>query len=228
MRSLRAGKRIVTPCARPLRPYGTLINDPKLSKTGGKWTCATVPGHTDKAQSRSWVDGHFLGITKYAQHRDWSLQFIQMACSPQFMRRSMLRGNAPPRGSVLRDPQFVEQIGWPPVAAAAIETGFPSPAHPVFATLTLSLRAGLSQCILGRRRRSRRWMMSRPIGSADCGGRATGQGSRLPPWLRRRRNHPDQELFLRRHVTVDNVAELEPIAGRRLDSGLHNGGRTMH
>ena len=137
--------------AETFAPYGTLINDPKLSKTGGKWTWATVPGHTAKDQSRTWVDGHFLGVPKYSPNRDWSLQFIQMACSPQFMRRSMLRGNAPPRGSVLRDPQMVEQIGWPPVAAAAIETGFPSPAQPVFATLQLSLRAGLSQCISGQK-----------------------------------------------------------------------------
>ena len=43
------------------------------------------------------------------------------------------------------------KLGWPPVAAAAIETGIPTPAHPVFATLDLSLRAGLSQCILGQK-----------------------------------------------------------------------------
>jgi ABC-type glycerol-3-phosphate transport system substrate-binding protein len=132
-------------------PYGTLINDPKLSKTGGKWVWSTVPGPTEKSQGRTWVDGHFLAIPKYTAHRDWSLAFIQMACSKDWMRRSMIRGNAPPRGSVLRDPVMVEQIGWPPVAAAAIETGFPTPAQPVFSTLQLSLRAGLSQAILGQK-----------------------------------------------------------------------------
>ena len=132
-------------------PYGTLINDPKISKTGGKWQWATVPGQTAKSQSRTWVDGHFLGIPKYTKNKDWSLAFIQMACSKDWMQRSMVRGNAPPRGSVLRDPQMVEQIGWPPVAAAAIETGFPTPAQPVFSTLQLSLRAGLSQTILGQK-----------------------------------------------------------------------------
>ena len=132
-------------------PYGTLINDPKISKTGGKWQWATVPGQTAKSQSRTWVDGHFLGIPKYTKNKDWSLAFIQLACSKDWMQRSMVRGNAPPRGSVLRDPQMVEQIGWPPVAAAAIETGFPTPAQPVFSTLQLSLRAGLSQTILGQK-----------------------------------------------------------------------------
>jgi multiple sugar transport system substrate-binding protein len=132
-------------------PYGTLINDPKLSKTGGKWTWATMPGQTAKEQNRTWVDGHVLSVPKYTKNRDWALAFIQMACSKDWMRRSMIRGNAPPRGSVLRDPEMVELIGWPPIAAAAIETGIPTPAQPVWGTLQLPLRAGLSQAILGQK-----------------------------------------------------------------------------
>ena len=132
-------------------PYGTLINDPKLSKTGGKWVWDTVPGQTDKSQSRTWVDGHFLAVPKYTRNKDWALAFIQMACSKDWMQRSMIRGNAPPRGSVLRDPEMVERIGWPPVAAAAIETGIPTLANPAFGALDLSLRAGLSQAILGQK-----------------------------------------------------------------------------
>jgi multiple sugar transport system substrate-binding protein len=129
-------------------PYGTLINDPKISKTGGKWTWATMPGQTEKAQNRTWIDGHSLSVPKYTANRDWALAFIQMACSKDWMRRSMVRGNAPPRGSVLRDPEMIELIGWPPIAAAAIETGIPTPAQPVWGTLQLPLRAGLSQAIL--------------------------------------------------------------------------------
>lgn len=132
-------------------PYGTLINDPKLSRTGGKWVWSTVPGRVAKAQGRTWVDGHSLGIPKYTKNKDWSLAFIQLACSKDWMRRSMVRGNAPPRGSVLRDPEIVALIGWPPTAAAAIETGFPTPAQPVWSTLQLSLRTGLSQAILGQK-----------------------------------------------------------------------------
>jgi ABC-type glycerol-3-phosphate transport system substrate-binding protein len=132
-------------------PYGTLINDPKQSKSGGKWVWDTVPGRTDKSQSKTWVDGHFLGIPKYTKNKDWSLEFIRMACGKDFMRRSMLRGNAPPRGSVLRDPEIVKLIGWTDVAAKAIETGVPTPAQPIFPTLGLSLRAGLSQCLLGQK-----------------------------------------------------------------------------
>jgi multiple sugar transport system substrate-binding protein len=132
-------------------PYGTLINDPKLSKTGGRWAWATVPGYTAKAQSRTWVDGHFLSVPKYTKNADWALEFIQMACSKQWMLRSAERGNAPPRGSVLRDPSMVTTLGWPPVAAEAIETGIPTPAHPAWDTLELSLRAGLSEALLGRK-----------------------------------------------------------------------------
>jgi multiple sugar transport system substrate-binding protein len=132
-------------------PYGTLINDPKVSKTGGKWIWDTVPGKTDKSQSKTWVDGHFLGIPKYTRNKEWSLEFIRMACSKKFMRQSMIRGNAPPRGSVLRDPEMVKLIGWTEVAAKAIETGVPTPAQPIFPTLALSLRAGLSQTLIGEK-----------------------------------------------------------------------------
>jgi len=132
-------------------PYGTLINDPKLSRTGGKWIWDTVPGRTEKSQSKTWVDGHFLGIPKYTKNKDWSLEFIRMACGKQFMRQSMIRGNAPPRGSVLRDPALVKSIGWTDVAAKAIESGIPTPAHPLFQTLELSLRSGLSQTLIGEK-----------------------------------------------------------------------------
>jgi multiple sugar transport system substrate-binding protein len=132
-------------------PYGTLINDPKISKTGGKWVWSTVPGQTAKEQGRTWVDGHFLAVPKYTPNKDWALAFIQLATSKDWMRRSMVRGNAPPRGSVLRDPEMVSLIGWPPTAAAAIETGFPTPAQPVWSTLQLTLRTALSAAILGQK-----------------------------------------------------------------------------
>ena len=35
------------------------------------------------------------------KNADWSLEFIRLACSKKYMRQSMIRGNAPPRGSVL-------------------------------------------------------------------------------------------------------------------------------
>jgi ABC-type glycerol-3-phosphate transport system substrate-binding protein len=46
---------------------------------------------------------------------------------------------------------MVAKIGWTPVAAAAIETGVPTPANPVWDTLELQLRSGLSQALLGQK-----------------------------------------------------------------------------
>ena len=132
-------------------PYGTLINDPANSRTAGRWAWDTVPGHTAKEESRTWIDGHFLAVPRYTRHADWAIEFIRMATSKQWHLRSMERGNAPPRGSVLRDSDMVAKLGWPPVAAAAIETGFPTPAHPAWDTLELALRSGVSETLQGQK-----------------------------------------------------------------------------
>jgi ABC-type glycerol-3-phosphate transport system substrate-binding protein len=52
---------------------------------------------------------------------------------------------------VLRDTDMVAKLGWPPSAAAAIETGFPTPAHPAWDTLELALRTGISEALLGQK-----------------------------------------------------------------------------
>jgi ABC-type glycerol-3-phosphate transport system substrate-binding protein len=132
-------------------PYGTLINDPKISKTGGRWAWTTVPGPHSKDEGRSWIDGHFLGVPKYTRNKVWSLAFIQMCCSREWQKRAMIRGNAPPLRSVLEDPDMVERIGWPPIAARAIETGTPTPAYPVWDTLEIQMRSALSQALLGQK-----------------------------------------------------------------------------
>lgn len=132
-------------------PYGTLINDPANSRTAGRWAWDTVPGHTAKSESRTWIDGHFLAVPRYTRNADWAIEFIRMATSKQWHLRSMERGNAPPRGSVLRDGDMVAKLGWPPVAATAIETGFPTPAHPAWDTLELALRSGVSEALQGQK-----------------------------------------------------------------------------
>ena len=45
---------------------------------------------------------------------------------------------------------MVERIGWPPIAAQAIETGFPTPGHPVWSTLDVQLRSAISQTLHGQ------------------------------------------------------------------------------
>jgi ABC-type glycerol-3-phosphate transport system substrate-binding protein len=131
--------------------YGTLFNDPKLSKTGGRWAWATMPGHPSKEQNRSLIDGQFMAISKYSKNRDWATEFIRMACSKEAMIRSMESGNAPPRASSLRDPEMVAKLGWPPAAAEAIETGIPISQEPAWDGLEISLRTGVSEALLGQK-----------------------------------------------------------------------------
>ena len=69
-------------------PYGTLINDPKISKTGGKWAWTTVQGPHSKEEGRTWVDGHFLGVPKFTRNKEWALEFIAMCCSREWQKRA--------------------------------------------------------------------------------------------------------------------------------------------
>ena len=46
-----------------------------------------------------------MAVPKYSKNADWPIDFIRMARSKQWQLRSMERGNAPPRGSVLRNPE---------------------------------------------------------------------------------------------------------------------------
>ena len=105
-----------------LAPYGTLINDPKLSKTAGKWAWAVAPGAHSRAESSVSVGGWTFGVPTGCKNKEWAFEFIQMACSKEWMRRSMERGNAPPRVSVLNQPDVQERFGWAPVLAEAMKT----------------------------------------------------------------------------------------------------------
>jgi ABC-type glycerol-3-phosphate transport system substrate-binding protein len=134
-----------------LAPYGTLMNDPKLSKTGGKWAAATMPGAKTPEQGRTWLSGWIFGVASACKNKELAFQFIQMATNKQWMRRSMERGNLAPRASVLRDPAVVEKLAWAPAAATALETARPDPQHPVWPTLENQLRSGISQVLLGQR-----------------------------------------------------------------------------
>ena len=74
-----------------------------------------------------------------------------MCCSHDWQKKAMFRGNAPPLRSVLEDPEMVEKIGWPPVGAKALETGVPTPGHPVWDTLEVQMRSAISQVQLGQK-----------------------------------------------------------------------------
>ena len=46
---------------------------------------------------------------------------------------------------------MAEGLGRPPTAARAIETGLPTPAHPAWSTLELTLRTGISEALQGQK-----------------------------------------------------------------------------
>jgi ABC-type glycerol-3-phosphate transport system substrate-binding protein len=85
------------------------------------------------------------------RNKEWAFQFVQMATSKKWLRRSMDRGNAPTRASALRDPSAIEFVGWAPAAATALETARIDPNHPIWPTLEVQLRSGISQVLLGQK-----------------------------------------------------------------------------
>jgi ABC-type glycerol-3-phosphate transport system substrate-binding protein len=133
-----------------LAPYGTLINDPKLSKTAGRWGWAVAPGAHSRAESRVSVGGWTFGVPSESRNKEWAFEFIQMATSKEWMRRSIERGNAPPRVSVLNQPDVRQRFGWAPVLAEAMQTATLEPRDAIWPTLELQLRSGISQVLLGQ------------------------------------------------------------------------------
>ena len=171
--------------ARPLcqvqmfAPYGTLINDPKISTTGGKWAWTTVPGPHNKEEGRTWIDGHSIGVPKYTRNKEWALEFVAMCVQPRMAEagHDLRQCSAAALGA--EDPDMIERIGWPPVAAQAIETGIPTPANPVWDTLEVQMRSAISQVQLGHK--------TAKVAIGRTGGRLAAQPSprRDRPVIRR-------------------------------------------
>jgi ABC-type glycerol-3-phosphate transport system substrate-binding protein len=134
-----------------LAPYGTLLNDPKLSQTAGRWAWAVAPGRHSTAESRVSVGGWTFGVPEGGKNQAWAFEFIQFATSKAWMRRSLERGNAPPRVSVLNDPSVLDRFGWAPVLAESLKTATLEPREPIWPTLELRLRSGISQVLLGEK-----------------------------------------------------------------------------
>ena len=134
-----------------LAPYGTLINDPKMSKTAGNWAWAVAPGHHSVDESSVSMGGWTFSVPKDGKNQEWAFEFIQMACSKQWMQRSLERGNAPPRVSVLNAPDVAQKYGWAPVLAAAMKTAKLEPRDPIWPAMDLQLRAAVSAVLLGEK-----------------------------------------------------------------------------
>jgi ABC-type glycerol-3-phosphate transport system substrate-binding protein len=134
-----------------LAPYGTLINDSKLSQTAGHWAWSVPPGHHSAAESSTSMGGWTFGVPKGGKNQEWAFEFIQMACGKQWMTRSLERGNAPPRVSVLSQPDVAERFGWAPVLAETMKTAKLEPRDPIWPSLELQLRPAISAVLLGQK-----------------------------------------------------------------------------
>jgi multiple sugar transport system substrate-binding protein len=134
-----------------LAPYGTLLNDPKLSQTAGRWAWAVAPGHHGVAESRVSLGGWTFGVLANGKNNEWAFEFIQFATSKQWMQRSLERGNAPPRTSVLNNPAVLDRFGWAPVLAQALKSAQLEPREPFWPTMELQLRSGISSVLLGQK-----------------------------------------------------------------------------
>ena len=134
-----------------LAPYGTLVNDPKLSQTAGHWAWSVAPGHHSATESSVSLGGWTFGVPKDGKNQEWAFEFIQMACSKEWMQRSLERGNAPPRVSVLNQPAVAERFGWAPVLAQAMQTAKLEPRNAVWPGMDLQLRSAISSVLLGQK-----------------------------------------------------------------------------
>jgi multiple sugar transport system substrate-binding protein len=134
-----------------LAPYGTLLNDPKISRTAGNWAWSVPPGRHSAAESRTSLGGWTLGVPKEGKNQEWAFEFIQLACSKRWMQRSLERGNAPPRVSVLNTPAVAERFGWAPVLARTMRTAMLEPRDPIWPSMELRLREAISAVLLGEK-----------------------------------------------------------------------------
>lgn len=133
-------------------PYGTAMNNPEVSKTGGKWAWSRVPGATDPSQSAAPNGGWAMAIPESSPNKDWAYQFIIMATTKTAMKSTTKDGNAPPRFSVLNDAEVVQRYGWAPAFSEQAKTAvdFPVPSDPIFTTVDQQIRPHMSRVLLGQ------------------------------------------------------------------------------
>ena len=134
-----------------LAPYGEAMNNPAVSKTGGKWAFSVMPGKDNTKQTSTYLAGWMLGVPEKTKNTDWAFEFVQMATSKQWMQRSIELGNAPPRVSVLRNPDVLAKHPWAPVMGEALKTAVLDHHDPLWAAAQLPLRTAISQVLLGQK-----------------------------------------------------------------------------
>jgi multiple sugar transport system substrate-binding protein len=128
----------------------TPLNRNPSSKTAGKWSWTVVPGMNTPEQSKSLNGGWAFAVPKDAKNKEWAWEFVQHITGPEWSRRSMEKGNAPARQSVLNDPKVIQEYGWAPASAASLKTAVMNPRDPNWGAFEQHLRSGISQAMLGQ------------------------------------------------------------------------------
>ncbi|TGT71938.1 MULTISPECIES: sugar ABC transporter substrate-binding protein [unclassified Mesorhizobium] len=133
-----------------LAPNGTLLDDPGVSKTAGKWAWSTVPGATDPSQSMGWSGGWGIGVAEASANKRWAFEFVKMATNTINLKKSAFDGNSPPRKSNLADAQIVSKLKWSKAFAEQNAVPIPMPNDPVFAICDQQIRPHISRALLGQ------------------------------------------------------------------------------
>jgi multiple sugar transport system substrate-binding protein len=97
------------------------------------------------------MGGWTFSVPKNGKNQEWAFDFIRMACSKEWMLRSLERGNAPPRVSVLSAPTVADRYGWAPVLAATMKSAKLEPRDPIWPSMDLQLRSAVSAVLLGEK-----------------------------------------------------------------------------
>jgi ABC-type glycerol-3-phosphate transport system substrate-binding protein len=61
--------------AEMLAPFGSQINDPRLSRTAGKWAWAQTPGLDASLAGRGWVGGWTYSVPTSSRNKEWAAEF---------------------------------------------------------------------------------------------------------------------------------------------------------
>ncbi len=131
--------------------YATLMGNAD-SKTAGKWAWANVPGATSPDQARAPAGGWAMGVTEASRNKRWAFEFVKMATSKAALKSTTKDGNAPPRNSVLNDPDVVAALQWAPAFSemAKRSVAFPTADDPIYSTCDQQIRPHMSRVLLGQ------------------------------------------------------------------------------
>lgn len=101
------------------------MDDPKQSKTSGKWDAVAVPGKGEAIWS-----GHALTIRKGTEHKRWAWEIVKFLTSPEIQRKMILEfANSSPVARAYDDPAVVKKYPYVPAIKEALAKGY-FPLHP--------------------------------------------------------------------------------------------------